>query len=62
MRRFFVFHPLKSSRIMASAVLGHLLLIIWNGSSLLETACVQLIIEMRIGLVWVCRRVSRRLL
>ena len=30
MRRFFVFHPLKSSRIMASAVLGHLPLMIWK--------------------------------
>ena len=30
MRRFFVFHPLKSSRIMASAVLGQLPLMIWK--------------------------------
>ena len=30
MRRFFVFHPLKSSQIMASAVLGHLPLMIWK--------------------------------
>ena len=30
MRRFFVFHPLKSSQIMASAVLGHLPLMIWR--------------------------------
>ena len=30
MRRLFVFHPLKSSQIMASAVLGHLPLMIWK--------------------------------